>query len=198
MRVGHTSRLNLAIPVIVAGLLLILAAVLVYAHPWKPSAADEDAKWTLTLIGADGTQQTLTLDQIKAMTPYEGQGGFFTTAGVINGPYRVKGVRIQDLCELVGGIGPADTIFVSAADGYSSVFDNDEVGGNLPAYDPATLKEVSHEGLELILIYEQDGKALSHDDGKPVRLAVVGQEGLLTEGFYWVKWVNRIEVMSNG
>lgn len=187
----QTGRLRKAIPVLVVGLLCIVAAVLVYFHPWQRN----DIKWNLTLVGSNGDNVTLNLDDIKAMKSTTAQGGFFTTTGVINGPYDVKGVSIEDLCDLVGGIGPSDLVFVSATDGYSSVFDYDQVSGNLPTYDPVTLKEVPHEKLGLILIYEQDGKPLSYDDGKPLRLAVVGSESLLTEGFYWVKWVDRIEVI---
>jgi len=58
------------------------------------------------------------------------------------------------------------------------------------------MKEVPHGELNLVLIYEQDGSLLSEEQGKPLRLAVVGQEDLVTEGFYWVKWVDRIEVMN--
>jgi hypothetical protein len=189
----HTRRLRKAMPLLIVGLLCIVAAVLVYFHPWSGSEAD--IKGNLTLVGSNGDQRILSLSEIRAMKPCEGQGGFFTTTGVINGPYDVKGVCIEDLCDLVGGIGPSDLMFVSGTDGYSEVFDYDQVSGNLPTYDPVTLKEVPHEKLGLILIYEQNGKPLSHDEGGPLRLAVVGSESLLTEGFYWVRWVDRIEVI---
>ena len=48
------------------------------------------------------------------MEPTTAQGGFFTTTGVVHGPYEVKGVSIEDLCELVGGLGPSDGVLVSA------------------------------------------------------------------------------------
>ncbi|MCX5991059.1 MAG: molybdopterin-dependent oxidoreductase [Chloroflexi bacterium] len=190
----QTGRLRKAMPVFIVGLLCIVAAIVVYAHPWQ-NASEADIEWNLTLIGSSGDNVTLSLDDIKAMKSTTAQGGFFTTTGVINGPYDVKGVSIEDVCDLVGGMGLSDLVFVSATDGYSSVFDYDQVSGNLPTYDPVTLKEMPHEKLGLTLIYEQDGKPLSYDDGKPVRLAVVGSENLLTEGFYWVKWVDRIEVI---
>jgi DMSO/TMAO reductase YedYZ molybdopterin-dependent catalytic subunit len=130
------------------------------------------------------------------MEPMTAQGGFFSTTGMIYGPYETRGVSIEDLCNLVGGIGPSDLVYVSAVDGYSSVFDYEQVAGNLPTYDPVTMKEVPHEKLGLVLIYELDGEPLSYDDGSPLRLAVVGSESLLTEGFYWVKWVDQIEVVT--
>jgi DMSO/TMAO reductase YedYZ molybdopterin-dependent catalytic subunit len=196
----QTGRLRKVVPILVLGLICIVAAALVYAHPWSGSEAD--VEWVLTLVGSNGENVTLSFKEIKALESTPGQGGFFTTTGVIHGPYDVEGVSIEDLCDLVGGLGPSDGVLVSAVDGYSAFFEHDEVEGNIPTseYDPATgnLKEVPHEDLGLILMYEQDGKPLSDDDGKPLRLAVAGDDRLLTEGFRWVRWVDRIEVIHNG
>jgi DMSO/TMAO reductase YedYZ molybdopterin-dependent catalytic subunit len=85
---------------------------------------------------------------------------------------------------------------VSAEDGYSMVFDYKELSGDIETYDPETIHEVPHNELIVLLIYELDGRPLSQYDGKPVRLAVAGDSALLTEGHYWVKWVNKLEVMN--
>ena len=46
-------------------------------------------------------------------------------------------------------------------------------------------------------MYEQDGKTVPQNDGKPLRLAIVTPDtDLLTEGHYWVKWVDEIEVVK--
>lgn len=138
----------------------------------------------------------LNYQDIKAMPSYQGQGGFFSTVGAIFGPYEAQGVTLEDLGKLVGGITPQDVVMVSAQDGYSTVLDYEQVMGEYVTYD-TRLKEVPHEELKTILMYRQDGRLLRHDDGKPYRLAVVGnQEGLLVEGNYWVKWVDRIEIMQ--
>jgi DMSO/TMAO reductase YedYZ molybdopterin-dependent catalytic subunit len=192
----RTSRRCAVVVLLAAGLLLILAAILCYTRPWDEDASDLDPDWGLTLVGRNGEETMLSLAEIRAMPAHEGLGGFFTSVGVVNGPYEVKGVTLQHLCGLVGGLTSSDLVFVSSSDGYSSVLDHDQVEGNLPAYDPENMREVQHEDMEVMLIYEQDGMPLSHDYGKPLRLAVVGTEGLLTEGFYWVKWVDRIEVVA--
>ncbi len=85
---------------------------------------------------------------------------------------------------------------VSAIDGYSTVFDYAQIMGGFITYNPTTLKEEPHGELKPILMYQQDGKPLSDDDGKPLRIAIVGKDGLLTEGSNWVKWVNKIEVLK--
>ena len=193
---GIPVRSRLALVLLVVGLLCVVGAVLAYTRPWDRGTAEEDVDWTLTLIGSIGEQRLLDLDEIKAMPSCQGQGGYFTTAGAVFGPYSVKGVSLEALCDLVGGVGPTDIVFVSAADGYSSVFDCDQFAGEIPTYDPVNIREVPNEGVQLILIYEQDGQPLSHEDGKPVRVAVTGGSDLLTEGFYWVKWVNKIEIIT--
>ena len=194
-RNGRSSSLRKVMPFLILGLICIVAAVLVFTHPWQGDS-EEQIDWDLTLIGVNGDNFAVGFNDIRDMESTTGRGGFFTTAGVVYGPYSVKGVSIEALCDLVGGMGPADILFVSATDGYSSVFDYDQVSGELPTYDPVTMREVPNDGLHLILIYEQDGKPLTHDDGKPLRLAVVGDSDLLTEGFYWVKWVDKIQIIT--
>lgn len=189
------SRLRVA-ALLAGGALLVVAAALWYTQPWSQNASEVDPDWGLTLVGSSGRETTLSLAEIKGLPSYEGRGGFFTSVGVVNGPYEVRGVTLQYLCGLVGGLTSSDLVFVSSRDGYSSVLDYDQVGGDLPTYDPMTMKEVQHGEMKVILIYEQDGMPLSHDYGRPLRLAVAGGESLLTEGFYWVKWVDRIEVVS--
>jgi hypothetical protein len=179
-----------------AGALLIVASIVVYTHPWQGKAAAASINWDLTLAGADGQLKILTYNEVKALPAYAGHGGFFTTTGVVNGPYKAKGVPVIDLCNLVGGMTPSDAIMVSASDGYSSIFDYDQVMGNVVTSDPKTMKEVSHGELKLVLMYELDGQPLSQDGGKPLRIAVIGKDDLLTEGNMWIKWVNKIEVMK--
>jgi len=180
-------RITKIIPVFIIGLLCIVAVMAGCA------TQEESIDWNVTLVGSEGQQETLSYEEIKAMPSYTGRGGFFTTVGIVNGPYKAKGVLIEDLCELVGGITSSDVVTISAVDGYLMAFDYDEVMGNINTYD-LELHEVSQGELKVILMYEQDGKPLSDSDGKPFRLAIVGTDNLLTEGHYWVKWVDSVEV----
>ena len=156
----------------------------------------EPVNWELTLVGKNCERRLLGYDEIRRLPSLEARGGFFTTVGVVNGPYEVKGVPLHDLCALVGGAGPEDLVSVSAADGYSMVFGSDQLAGGIETYDPVTIHEAPHGKQVVLLIYEQEGRPLAESDGRPLRLAVVGDEALLTEGHNWVKWVNRIEVVS--
>jgi DMSO/TMAO reductase YedYZ molybdopterin-dependent catalytic subunit len=178
---------------LIVGIICIATAIVAYA--WSENHPEETITWNVTLIGSNSEQKILHYDEITAMPAYTGHGGFITSVGVVNGPYECKGVPLDDLCEVIGGVTPSDIVMIAAADGYSTVLDYDQLMGDFVTYNPESLREVPHGELKLILMYELNGKLLSDYDGKPLRLAVVGRDALLTEGVYWVKWVNRIEVI---
>jgi DMSO/TMAO reductase YedYZ molybdopterin-dependent catalytic subunit len=183
---------------IIAGAAVCISIIAAAIIAFDPLAApEEEIAWNLTLKGAGGEVKTLTFSEIKALPAREGIGGFFTTVGIVNGPFRCKGVPVKALCELVGGVGPANTVWISAPDGYLMVFSPEQLQGAFRTYDPTSFKEVPHEDLTLMLSYEQDGAPLSEYDGKPLRITIVSTRGdYLTEGHYWVKWVDSIEVRT--
>ena len=134
------------------------------------------------------------MSDILAMPSYSGTSGFFTSVGIVNGPFEVKGVPLLDLCELVGGVEPTEFVRISAADNYSMVFSYNQMHGEFITYN-TSLHEVENDGLVLVLMYELDGKPLTEDLGSPLRIAIIGDD-VLTEGMYWVKWINKIEVLN--
>jgi len=178
---------TLAIAVVCIGVAIATTGCLYHSR-----VAEERIDWNLTLIGDEG--KVLSYDEIKAMPSYEGHGGFFTTVGIVNGPFKCRGVTLKKLCDLVGGINDSATVWISASDGYLMVFTYNQVKGDFVTYDPATMKEVPHRGMTVILMYEQDGTLLSEATGGPLRIAIVSEDKLLTEGHYWVQWVDRIEI----
>jgi len=195
MKVSSKTGFLVVIAVICIGVIGTLATI-VNTHPSGVPA--ETIDWNLTLIGNRGNEKILTFDEIKELPSYEGYGGFFSTVGMKYGPFECKGVSFEDLCMLVGGIEPSDTLWVSAPDGYLMVFTYDQVQGDIITYDPATLREIPHKDLKMILMYEQDGVLIPGDDGRPLRIAIVSSDdGFVTEGHYWVKWVNKIEIRTS-
>jgi hypothetical protein len=196
---ANLRRLNLKIAsVFIVGIILLTSAVVVGINPGQEpaTAASTSDNWKLTLSGANGESRTMSMDEIQAMHSCSGHGGFFTTVGVVNGPYQVKGVLLTDLCKQVGGVTNSDVVMISASDGYSTVLDYDQLMGNVVTYDLKTLKEIPRGDIKVLLMYQQDGKALSQDDGQPLRIAIVGPDNILTEGNNWVRWVNKIEVLK--
>jgi len=181
--------------ILIIGLVLIVAAYVAYSQPWLRIPDAETRAWQLELGGANGEEKTLSFSDVVSLPAVRGAGGFFSSVGVIFGPYSIKGVSLIDLCDLVGGIDEGEALMISAKDGYSTVLSYEQVHGDFLAYTP-DLKELPERDLQTLLIYEVNGRLLSQEIGKPMRLAIIGvSDSVLTEGSYWVKWVDRVEVL---
>ena len=157
------------------------------------SSADDFSSWNLTVNST--TRQVYSLDQIRAFPGTTGHGFAVSTVGIKYGPYICKGVLLTDLLKPSGGIAPGDQVWISAPDGYLWVFDYDQMQGTGFITFNESLKEIPSPPLRILLMYEQDGKPLSYNDGGPLRVAIISDEkGVVTEGSAWVKWVDSIEI----
>jgi DMSO/TMAO reductase YedYZ molybdopterin-dependent catalytic subunit len=183
---------------------LLLAFVLVAALatgclrqvPPSTPTAQAGASATLELVGQE--TRTLTWDDIQALPVLEGWGGIKNSVGSITPPARYRGVTLQDLCALAGGITPQNSVSVIAKDGYAMTFSYDQVvNGAFIAYDVATGDEIAPEGpLHVIIAYEREGGPLDPESEGALRLAIVGPRNQVTDGHWWIKWVERIEVKA--
>lgn len=156
------------------------------------NSAYDDIDWQLTLIGDE--EIVLEFDEILNMPSDSGNSGFFTSVGIVNGPFDIVGVPLLALCDLVGGVEATEFVRVSAVDHYSMVFSYNQLHGEFITYD-TNLHEVESANLVLVLMYELDGDPLTEDMGGPLRVAIIGDE-VLTEGHNWVKWINKIEILN--
>jgi DMSO/TMAO reductase YedYZ molybdopterin-dependent catalytic subunit len=157
------------------------------------TTADDFSTWNLTVNST--TRLIYSLEQVRAFPLTSGNCFAVSTVGIKYGPYICKGVLLTDFLVPAGGISPGDQVWISAPDGYLWVFDYDQVQGNGFITFNESLKEISSPPLEILLMYEKDGKPLSYNDGGPLRVAIISKEkGVVTEGSAWVKWVDKIEI----
>jgi hypothetical protein len=200
------SVLTLRIPrkVLVAALIaIVLVAVVVVTWRIYPllqtgrqySNSVSLQPMNLTLVALNGTQLVLNEKDIARLLSFQSKGGFKTSAGSLRGIGNYTGVPISELLALVGGMNSNCSLKVSASDGYSMVYTYNQVQGkNFTCYSPATGDEVqSNQPFTMILAYYFNGMNLTSDEG-PLRLAIVGPQGLLTDGHYWIKWVTKLEI----
>jgi hypothetical protein len=149
--------------------------------------------WNLTLKGT--SQAILTLDDLRGLPSVTGNGYAVSTTGIRFGPYVCRGVDLRELVNMSGGMSPADQVWIYAPDGYLWVFDAGQLEGKGFITFNESLKEIPAPPLRIILMYDQDGKPVTYDEGGPARIAIISDEkGVVTEGSAWVKWVDRIEV----
>ena len=185
-----------AIAIIIAVIIASVSVATVYLLPQSSQPQDQPAAMNLVLIGADGQQLNLTWQNVMALQAYTAPGGFRKSGGAIAGVGNYTGVPVSTLLDIVGGISKDDTLTVSASDGYTMSYTYDQVvnGADFTTFDSTTGSQVSATApLELILIYSLDGQPLTSDDG-PLRIGIIGSEGLLTTGNQWVKMVTQLQI----
>jgi hypothetical protein len=148
----------------------------------------------LTMVALNGTQLVLNEADIQNLPSYESYGGYKNILGNIKGLGNYTGVPLTTLCSLIGGINANNSVRITAIDNYTTIFSYDQVNGSFTTYDNITGQEVPHtKPLTSILAYYFDHTDLPESDG-PLRVAIVGPEGLTTFSGYWVKQVVKLEI----
>jgi len=154
-------------------------------------------EFEITLTGEDENQITLSSSEYEDFTKIEMNGGYKTSAGSIRGPRKYTGIPLNEVLSLSGEFNDENSIRVTAADDYAMVFTWEELNGDFLTFDPATGDEVEAEkDLIPVLAYMEDDEPLSEGDG-PFRLVILGEEGLITEGHFWIKQITKIEVIPS-
>jgi hypothetical protein len=146
----------------------------------------------LTIVGANGTQVVLNEADIAGLPSYRGYGGFKTSYPAVKGLGNYTGVRLDTLCSLVGGLTSTSIVRIMATD-YEANLTYAQVNGEFVTYDTSGA-EVPHN-LPLVPIVAYFFNDANVSDG-PLRLAIVGPEGLVTDSAYWVKWTVEIEIFD--
>jgi DMSO/TMAO reductase YedYZ molybdopterin-dependent catalytic subunit len=184
---------------LLAGILLVLA--IVAAAPSgcitkTVTVAPTTKAASLTVVNGSQTK-TLSLADIKALPVVSGSTGDITSSGTIEGPYAYKGVALTDILKAVGGMTANNAVRISAKDGYSMTMSYNQImkGAEFPTYDNTTGKEVNPSGtVTVFLVYEKDGNPIDDSIG-PLRVGIMAP-GQVTDGHWWIKWAQKIEVIT--
>jgi DMSO/TMAO reductase YedYZ molybdopterin-dependent catalytic subunit len=188
------NKRNLSTIVTILILILLIGCSPAAPEPTPtPAAPIPDA--TLTIRSGDQSV-TLAWEDIQGMPAYEGLGGLISSVGNVTPPSKYKGIPLEDLCGLVGGLTEANSVRVVASDGYAMTFSYDQVAsGDFDTYDPVTGENAPFDGkLWPVVAYEREGELLPEEEDGQFRLTVLGSPKLVTDGHWWIKWVETIEV----
>jgi len=149
----------------------------------------------LTLTGPNGTQ-TINETEISNLPAIRAYGGLLNSAYVPSDLGNYTGIPLTTLCDLVGGLSNNSSLLVTASDNYSITLSNAQLNGNWTTYNNATGQpENQTQPLTPIIAYYYNDANLSSDMA-PLQLAIVGPEGLLTDGKYWVHSVVSLQIQS--
>ncbi len=164
-----------------------------------PEATKAPTSPAVLKLDGPGGSKSLTLDDLKSLPATEGWAGIKSSTGKITIPERFKGIALDDLAQVVGGLGPDMGVNLAAKDGYMMTISSDQIAkGDFIAYDPATGDEVKlKDTLKAIIAYEKEGKPLPEDSDGTLRLVVVSrQNNQVTDGHWSVKWVVQVSIKA--
>ncbi len=186
---------------ILAVLLAACAAATSTPAPTQPPAAKTQlpASPVVLKLEGPGGSKTLTMDDLKALPATEGWAGIKSSTGKITVPERFKGVAVDELCKLIGGLGPNTGVNLVAKDGYAMTISYDQIAnGDFITYDPGTGDEIKiKDPLNVIIAYAKEGKPLPEDSEGTLRLVVVSaKNNQVVDGHWSVKWITQVELKS--
>ncbi len=145
----------------------------------------------LTLEGS--TVHNYTMEEIKSMGSFTGTGSFLNSVGNIEGPWEYKGVNVT---KLVSNMYKEEdfTLEVVSSDGYTMTFSDEQVNGQFTTYDQEGNIEQENGSVTMLLGYMKDGET-NFPDG-PLRIALVTEDGAITESHFWSKYVRRLRIKN--
>jgi hypothetical protein len=147
----------------------------------------------LTIVAPNGTELTLDETEISVLPALRDVGARRNSIGVVSGLGNYTGSSLNMFCDLVGGMENDTVLLVTAADNTTKKLTYEEVNGAFTTYNMSGQPVSHNESLTPILAYHFNDANLSLTDG-PLRLAIVGSEGLATTSSYWVKQVVKLEI----
>jgi hypothetical protein len=146
------------------------------------------------VLNYENTTLSFTLTELKALAPISGQGGYRKSSGAIIGPYNITGVAFSTLLGLLPALPANYTLIAVAGDNWVSEYTKAMVEGSLSGY---TLTGVPLDSIQstMVLAYEMDGSPIPAGDG-PLRIAFLNEDGNLTAGSLWWKYVVNITIVE--
>jgi hypothetical protein len=197
---GAKSKFNkklLAIAVIIIVVVAVVASWQIYLQSSNATKSKVILPaLNLTLIGANGQKKILNSGELAAFQSYTATGGYINDKKNTTYVGNFTGVPFLTLLNLVGGITSSENVTVTASDGYQTTFTYQQVQGQgIKTYDPTTRAVAQpSQPLTVMVAYYCNGTSLPSGTG-PLSVAVVGHQGLLTNGFWWAYLLVKIQVI---
>jgi hypothetical protein len=168
---------------------------------------------TTTTTGANGViltvtygsvVQTLTINNVEALTPMQDMGGQKSASGTVA---LYQGAKLSDVIKGTGsfpgvepgGLIPGQSVTVTGAGGKSVTFTYDQItDGSFPTYDASGNVTTPLAGIAstpvIGLAYMVSGNMLSNGPPGPLELGILYGQQLFTDSSYWITSVNQITV----
>jgi hypothetical protein len=146
-------------------------------------------EWELTINGLD-KNLTLSMAELMVMKSYKVTAGFLKVTGTIVGPDEFRAVKVLDILEEVGAEGNY-SLNVIPTDFYNMTFTKGQVEGEIDIFDSEG-NNIGTGGVTMYIAYEKNGE--QEFTGELPRIIYANDDGVITDGHFWVKEVMQIDV----
>jgi hypothetical protein len=194
----------------------VIVSTLIVLQPYVPTQAMSSANIksvslslpstaNLTLVAVNGTKYVLSSSHIATLPSTTAPGGYMPNGA--SPPFSTNnytGVSFNTLANLVGGLNSSEVLMVEGSDGYARNFTYSQVvNGNFSAYtDSRTTGNptLPTKPIVPIIAYYNNSQLIpgeSNGGSGPLMVAIVGNDSLVTPGKFWVKWVDKVEILNS-
>lgn len=163
----------------------------------QPTAQPTNAPmpdFNLTVFASNGTKIVIDSEDLTEFVSITYSGGSKRSNGEIVNVGVYTGVKLFDICQTMG-FTSNNIVTVKASDGYTTTYSYDQVanGSGFSTYDVNGTSVVASHPLYLIVAYEFEGANLDSYSG-PLKIMVVGQDGLITSGNLAARMVVEVDI----
>jgi hypothetical protein len=196
---------NKILTFILALIICISAVVLLYVNVPEDETADgniiddnindnqtEESDIVLTVRFGD-EQFNYTIDEIKSMSSYTGEGSKINKKYTITGPYNYTGVKISTFLSEFENLPLNYSINSMSSDGYTQHYTYQEMQGNVEKLNE-TRVSLGIGNFTMIIAYKQDGVDITDSEDGPLMIVFV--DNYYSDSSLWARQLNLIEVIK--
>jgi len=168
------------------------------------AAATTGANGVILTVTYGSVVQTLTINQVEALTPMQDMGGQKSANGTVA---IYQGAKLTDVIKGTGsfpgvepgGLVAGQSVTVTGAGGKSVTFTYDQItNGNFTTYDASGNVTTPAAGLAstpvIGIAYMVSGNMLSNGSPGPLELGILYGQPLFTDSSYWIPSVYQITI----
>ncbi|MBD3227288.1 MAG: molybdopterin-dependent oxidoreductase [Candidatus Lokiarchaeota archaeon] len=200
---GKNDQFNKYISIVLVIVIVCVTGIYTYTqlvekdptdhNNYQPTGDSENTILNVTM-GSDITSYTL--DELKSIGVVSGNGAYVNKIGKVTGPNDYTGIPITSLLDSIDNIPDNYTVQATASDDYSVEYSYSEVNGEVKIYNETGV-EIGTSMITMIIAYKENGNLIDEDNGGPLRIAFIDEEGSITGSGKWLQSLVNLEVIES-
>ncbi len=189
-------KTNKILTIMLALIICVSAIVLLYVNLPKDEKTEnnqtEEPATVLTVIYG-GKKINYTMDEIKVMDSYTGEGAKINKKLTITGPYNFTGVKISTFLSELENLPINYSINTTSNDGYSQHYTSEQIHGIVEKLNE-TRVSLGNSSFTMVIAYMQEVEELTDSEDSPLMIVFI--DDYYTDSGLWAKKLASIEIIE--